>query len=252
MIRAFKLMLSFFTRFPINVEDFNFDTIAEHFYLVVIIGYIYGAISYFLSFLPLPPLLLSCIILFTIEFINGFHHFDGLLDFGEGLMVIADRKTKLKIMKDPYVGTFGLSFGVFYIITTVVSIYYILKINPLYLLAVEVLSKLSLLSCASFGNPLKEGTGKYFVKRADEKFLALALILSLPLLLIFDSTGRKAVSLAIIISVLLGLFMAKLAKGQFGGVNGDVLGATNEVSRVINLIAILFFLLTLEHNLSSL
>lgn len=121
----------------------------------------------------------------------------------------------------------------------VISLSYILDINILYLLVGEVCAKLGMLSCSTFGNPLIEGTGRYFVKKADEKFLTIGIILSLPLLLIFSGIERKIVIIAIITTIITGLCMAKIAKRHFGGVNGDVLGASNEITRVVVLLSII-------------
>ena len=43
----------------------------------------------------------------------------------------------------------------------------------------------------------------------------------------------------VFVSVLVGLVMVKVAHRHFNGVTGDVLGATNELSRMIALITLL-------------
>ncbi|AIJ05412.1 cobalamin 5'-phosphate synthase CobS [Methanocaldococcus bathoardescens] len=242
MFKEFKALLSFFTRIPIYIEDFDFDDVANHFYLIILIGYVFGIfsliISYIFSFL-FPNLLAAILILFFIEYLNGFHHIDGLIDFGDGWMAVGDKRKKLMAMKDRYIGCGGLVFAIFVNLMAVASISYILEISILYLLVVEVCAKLGMLSCSTFGNPLIEGTGRYFVKKADEKFLTIGIILSLPLLLIFSGVERKIIIIAIIIAIITGLCMAKIAKKHFGGVNGDVLGASNEITRVVVLITII-------------
>ena len=40
----------------------------------------------------------------------------------------------------------------------------------------------------------------------------------------------------ILISVLLGVFMERVAKSVFGGVSGDMIGATNEIVRAVTLV----------------
>ncbi|ACV24023.1 adenosylcobinamide-GDP ribazoletransferase [Methanocaldococcus fervens] len=242
MFREFKALLSFFTRIPTYVEEFDFERIANYFYLIVLIGYIFGIFSlimgYVFNFL-LPNLLAAVLILFFIEYLNGFHHIDGLIDFGDGWMAVGDKRKKLMAMKDRYIGCGGLVFAVFINLLAVASISYILDINIFYLLAVEVCTKLGMLSCSTFGNPLIEGTGRYFVKKSDEKFLTIGIILALPLILIFDGIERKIIIIAIITAIISGLCMAKIAKKHFGGVNGDVLGASNEITRVVVLIAVI-------------
>ncbi|XRO77155.1 adenosylcobinamide-GDP ribazoletransferase [Methanocaldococcus sp. 10A] len=242
MLKEFKALLSFFTRIPIYVEDFNFEDIANYFYLIILIGYVFGIFSlifgYVFSFL-LPNLLAAILILFLIEYLNGFHHIDGLIDFGDGWMAVGDKRKKLMAMKDRYIGCGGLVFAIFVNLLAITSISQILEISILYLLVVEVCAKLGMLSCSTFGNPLIEGTGRYFVKKSDEKFLTIGVILTLPLLLIFNGFERKVVIIAIITAIIIGLCIAKISKKHFGGVNGDILGASNEITRVVVLIVII-------------
>ncbi|MCQ6254465.1 adenosylcobinamide-GDP ribazoletransferase [Methanocaldococcus sp.] len=254
MFKEFKSLLSFFTRFPIYVEDFDFDRVASYFYLIVFIGYIFGIFSLLIGYIFnffLPNLLTAILILFFVEYLNGFHHLDGLIDFGDGYMAVGDKKKKLMAMKDRYIGCGGVVFAIFINLIAIFSISYILEINILYLLVVEVCAKLGMLSCSTFGNPLIEGTGRYFVKKSDEKFLTVGIILSLPLIILFDGIYRKVVIIAIISSIITGLCMAKIAKNHFGGVNGDILGASNEITRVVVLLTIIasikVYLLLLSH-----
>jgi adenosylcobinamide-GDP ribazoletransferase len=242
MFKEFKALLSFFTRIPIYVDDFDFEDVANHFYLIILIGYVFGAfslmLSYIFSFL-FPNLLSAVLILFFVEYLNGFHHIDGLIDFGDGWMAVGDKRKKLMAMRDRYIGCGGLVFAIFVNLLAVASLSYILDINILYLLVAEVCAKLGMLSCSTFGNPLTEGTGRYFVKKSDEKFLTVGIILSLPLLLMFGGIERKIVIIAIITAIITGLCMAKIAKKHFGGVSGDILGASNEIARVVVLITII-------------
>jgi len=45
--------------------------------------------------------------------------------------------------------------------------------------------------------------------------------------------------LVVLVAILTSLFMVGIAHRHFGGVTGDVLGATNELSRMVSLIALL-------------
>ncbi|WP_456472116.1 adenosylcobinamide-GDP ribazoletransferase [Methanocaldococcus sp.] len=237
-MRELKMLISFFTIIPINVDNFDLEKLANKFYLIVIIGYISGFLGYLFYFIFsfLSIYLLSTLILFFLEYFNRFQHFDGLLDVGDALMACKSREEKIKILKDSKIGVGAIALSSFYFFITIFSLSYILKIQPLYILVVEVLSRLSLLSTAVFGTPFKEGMAKYFVKKANEKHLTLGLILALPTIFILNN--HRIVALLIIISVLLGFFIAKLAKKEFGGVNGDVLGFSNEISRMLLYLAI--------------
>ncbi len=91
--------------------------------------------------------------------------------------------------------------------------------------------------------------GSSFVKNSNEGDVIASTVLSLLLLAIpallfmpaWLSMGDKVaiVSAALIASVIVGWVMSKVAQRNFGCVNGDVLGATNEISKVVVLLAIL-------------
>jgi adenosylcobinamide-GDP ribazoletransferase len=50
----------------------------------------------------------------------------------------------------------------------------------------------------------------------------------------------------LLVSILIGYLMARLAKRNFGMVNGDVLGATNEIARPLVLITMIVVMTCLE------
>ncbi|ADG13469.1 cobalamin 5'-phosphate synthase [Methanocaldococcus infernus ME] len=237
-MKAFKLALIFFTRIPISTESFDIELLAKHFYLVVLVGYIFGILGLFISLLFsfLPPILLATLIIFLVEYLNGFQHLDGLLDVGDALMACKSKEEKIKILKDTRLGTGAFIYGFFYLAFSIFSLSYILKINIFYILIVEVLSRLSLLTTAVFGAPMKESSAKLFIKKSDIKHLTLGLILTFPLL--FLANGR-IVAILILSSIIIGIFVSYLGKKEFGGINGDVLGFSNQVGR-----AFLYLLLT--------
>ncbi len=228
-MRILKLFISFFTRFYIHVDNFDLKEIGKNFHFIIVIGYIYGFLSLFFGklflFLKLPDILVGVIILFILEYFNSFQHFDGLLDFGDGWMSF---NNKIEALKDKYIGVGAFAFGFFITLISAISYGYLLAKNIFMLLVIEVLCRLGVLSCATFGNHLKEGSGKYIVKYCNEKNLTIGLIFTLPLLIF----GYYS-SLGILLSIFIGFYMSKISRNLFGGVNGDILGATNEICRAV-------------------
>ncbi|WP_423791918.1 adenosylcobinamide-GDP ribazoletransferase [Methanocaldococcus indicus] len=237
-MRIIKLFFSFFTRIPINVENFSLEDIGKNFHLVIFIGYFFGVIGYiFVKLLCIYPLLSSTITIFIIEYLNSFQHFDGLLDFGDAWMSF---NNKLDALKDKYIGVGGFAFGFFITLISIISYsYFITNSLIYYIFIIEVLNKLSMISCATFGNPQPSGSGRYIVKNCSLKNLMYGLILVLPLILI-----NKEVIFLIICSVIVGYILSRYANKNLSGVNGDILGASNEINR-----AVISFLIIFSNNI---
>jgi adenosylcobinamide-GDP ribazoletransferase len=112
----------------------------------------------------------------------------------------------------------------------------------------EVLIKVSMVSCAASGDA-REGMGGIFVRNTSGNSVIIALALALVFIApawwllapsYMDGLGIFAVLvLAAIVVIATGVAMARLAMKHFGCVNGDILGATNEVARATIYLAII-------------
>jgi adenosylcobinamide-GDP ribazoletransferase len=242
MIEDIRNLIAFMTRIPIGTENFDFEKIANYFFMIPIIGLIVGGVgallAYVLGYL-FPLTIVGIIVVFFLLYMQGFHHVDGLADFGDAWMVMGSPKRKLEVIKDVYMGIGGLIFVFFVELISIFAIVYAIEFSIIYILIAEVCSRLGMLVCACCGTPASEGTGRYFVKKSDEKFVVIGLILTL--LITFPLSGKLGV-LCVILAIFSGAYMARVANKHFRCVNGDVLGATNEITRMVVLLGIVFYL----------
>ncbi|MFP4546094.1 MAG: adenosylcobinamide-GDP ribazoletransferase, partial [Methanomassiliicoccales archaeon] len=249
-IGALRALFSLFTLLPVRSGERDLEALWERPYLLPLIGAVFGltmmGVLYPLS-LILPLLVAAPCALFAVHLLNRFLHFDALLDLGDGLVAHGDREMKVRAMRDSGVGAGAMAFGLFFTLVTVASLSSLTD-HALILLpfGVEILSRVSMVACAGRGDP-REGLGRMIVSRTRFRAvipsIALSLVLLSPLLLMTQAWGVSSIlqvivgfSVLVMVSVIIGVGMASLSQRSFGAVSGDVMGATNEISRLVLLV----------------
>jgi adenosylcobinamide-GDP ribazoletransferase len=239
VFKGLRDVISFLTVIPVRPPE-KVDDVARAAWLFPLAGTVIGimaaGVGYLLMqfFTPDPALALALFVLF---YLTGFHHLDGLLDIGDGLMCRGSHERRLQAMHDRDTGAGGFAAGFFVLLLTFLA----LRDFPfplLALVAAETAAKLSMVSALYTGRPSHEGTGSAFSKvvRGNHPVFITALVLSVLISYFFlGAWGLRAVLAALVV----GLFMDLLSRRSFGGISGDVLGATNELSRMAALLVML-------------
>jgi adenosylcobinamide-GDP ribazoletransferase len=261
-IKTFRDLLSFLTIIPVGgKEDFIFTT-AENVWLFPLLGGFIGLLAglYFLgssvivgfllglihSFAGLPKWVFPTLIpaAMTIAFlsvITGLQHFDGLIDLGNavGLRNVHDRKMVAHAWTVTYSGAvlalvveFAAFIGLFFI-------------NPLFafgaILAAEVAAKLSMVTIVWVGKPSHKGLGSIFLSKAKKKLNIVAYVITILVIFpLFAAVSNPVLGLVavgiVLVSIPVAFIMERVSNGVFGGVSGDMIGATNEVARAATLV----------------
>jgi len=235
MLKEIGSVFSFLTIIPSS--NATLENIAKYMYLFPIvgiaIGLLIGSFGFGLSFF-LDPLLVSLLVVASIAIITGIHHADGLADFADGLMVKGSKDKKLKAMKDLSTGSAGIVAIVLYLVGLIITISLTSGFDLFKAILIsEILAKFSMVLMASLGNSASLGSNSPFVKiMKDKKKLAVAFIIMLiPVIVIGETTGLLMIG----VTVTLTLFLLAISTRSFGGITGDVLGATNELTRLASL-----------------
>ena len=235
MLKEIGSVFSFLTILPSSSS--TLENIAKYMYVFPIvgiaIGLLVGSLGFGLSFF-LDPLLVSLIVVASIAIVTGIHHADGLADFADGLMVKGSKDRKLKAMKDLSTGSAGIVAIVLYLIGLVVTISLTSGFDLLKAVLIsEILAKFSMVLMASLGNSASIGSNSPFVTlmKDKRKLLAAFFIMIIPVALIGETIGFVMLGTTIALT----LFLLALSKRSFGGITGDVLGSTNELTRLASL-----------------
>ena len=235
MLKEIGSVFSFLTIFPSS--NSTLENIAKYMYVFpivgVFIGLLVGGMGFGLSFF-LDPLLVSLLVVASIAIVTGIHHADGLADFADGLMVKGSKERKLKAMKDLSTGSAGIVAIVLYLIGLVVTISLTSGFDLFKAILIsEILAKFSMVLMASLGNSASVGSNSPFVTMMkDRRKLVAAFFITLILIgLVGETIGF--VMLGITVGVT--LFLLALTTRSFGGITGDVLGSTNELTRLASL-----------------
>ena len=236
MLKEIGSIFSFLTIIP--TSNANLETVAKYMYLFPIvgiaIGLVVGSIGFGISFF-LDPLIVSLLVVASLALITGIHHTDGLADFADGLMVKGTKEKKLAAMKDLVTGSAGIVAIVLYLVGLIVA--FSLSSGYQLFLAIllsEIIAKYSMVLMASLGKSASVGSNSPFVElMKNRKKLAVTTVITLiPLIALGGTTGL----IVFAVGTTFTLFLLALSTRSFGGITGDILGATNELSRLASVL----------------
>ncbi len=257
-VSALKGMFSFFTMIPINIDRRNMDDMNAMFWLTPVVGAFFGLLAgtvFCLLSEYTTALVAAAATLFVIGFTNRFLHLDGMIDVGDGLTVAGKREDHIRALKDTLIGAGGMATGLFVILMTFAE--YASMTIPMFMFigfAAEVVSRNAQVSAAAFGTA-GNGMAGDSVRGTSPRSLVYSTILSAAIIALYcfllnlnwaiASDFTIPLIVGFIAAPLWGYIMSRVAEKNFGMVNGDVLGATNESARVITVLVmmILFYVL---------
>ena len=241
IIKGLKGLFGFLTIIPIGME--SLEALSKYFFLCPIVGFVVGmiagAIGFGASFL-LPDLICGFLVLVIIQFVTGFHHLDGLLDFSDAAMARGDTKRRLEVMHDMYTGAAAVASGVIVLVLTGLAFGSFSGLDILKAAIVaEVIAKEAMVLTAYLGKkPSYKGSGYYVVEAMEKKHLEAfaSLVLCVVIGLVLVGVWFVFVFAAMLVAVAL---LTYYSNKTLESVTGDVMGATNEINRLIALVVML-------------
>lgn len=240
--RAVQSVLAFLTILPAGRQSHDIHYVARNMYLFPVAGLVIGAIIGAMAFGISPflhPLLVGLLVTGALVIITGVHHTDALADLADGLMVKGDKEVKHKAMLDPAVGSAGVAALVMYFAGMIVVFQTGFSSGLAILtglITAEVIAKYVMVLLANRGLSAWEGFSSPFTAAMkDRRKMAAATGMMLAIVWLASSyAGLIALGVSLAIAGLMKYVSGK----SFGGISGDVLGASNETTRLSSLIVL--------------
>ena len=241
--RSIQTIISFLTIIPgykSHSNDLNSVANAMHYFPLagVLIGAIVGGFAYLIS-LYLQPLIVGFLVTTTLALITGLHHTDALADFADGLMKRGEKLTKRNAMRDPALGSAGVTAIVLYVAGMIIAISSLHQGLKLFssIVAAEVIAKFVMVMQAHRGYSAWEGFSSPFTAAMkDKRKIIIATIMSIAVIW-FSGTSYFGL-IALSVSLGLAALIQYLSNQAFGGISGDVMGASNEIARLCSLMVL--------------
>jgi len=236
------LALSLLTRLPLKLDEHAYTRSAAAAWAYPLVGLVSGVFACLAAqialWLGLPLWASALFALMAAILATGAMHEDGLADCADGFWGGWDPAMRLKIMKDSQIGTYGVLVLLASLGLRFGALLEILSWDAwaLPLIAVHVASR-AVMPAIMTALPHARDTGlSRSVGQVQTRSAIIASALGCVALSI--AFGAQAIYLVIIAAIATG-FVAWLAKRKIGGQTGDVCGASQQVSEVVLLLALI-------------
>jgi adenosylcobinamide-GDP ribazoletransferase len=234
---ALRGALGFLTRLPVGHDERAWDAFRTTPAAFPLAGYLVGAVLAVPLLLPVPATVAAALSLGTLVGLTGITHLDGLADLGDGLAVHGDAERRRAVMHDSAVGV-GALVAVVLVVLALWSGASELAARParaaLLVVTAEVAAKLATAAVVCLGTASHEGLGSALTGASGPRDLLVPAVLAVPAAAL--TWPRPASALALLAGAAVGPVVVRWAERSLGGVGGDVMGATNELARVVALL----------------
>jgi adenosylcobinamide-GDP ribazoletransferase len=241
--RAFSIALAFLTVIPTGawqgkVSDRELaDSRCAYPVVGVLVGVILAVISTELARLSVGAGLSAFLILAAWVCLTGGLHLDGLADSFDGLFLWGDSQRRLTVMRDPRIGTFGVTAIVVVLLGKYAALEHLASADrSMAILCAVASSRTAILVAAGVSRYARStGTGRIVIDAATPLDSLIAAVL----IVVFGAcaAGGPGVLGGLAILILAGLAV-RLGGARLGGITGDILGALVEIGELAFLLVL--------------
>ncbi|ELZ48063.1 cobalamin 5'-phosphate synthase [Halorubrum distributum JCM 9100] len=261
-VAALRGALGFLSRIPVGGGEGDWEAFRRTPAAIPAVGYPIGALLALpvaaATLLPVrvPSLTVGVAFAAWVSLVTGITHLDGVADLGDAAVVHGDADRRREVMKDSALGvggTLALALVVVGLVTAATVLADVARLSLVdaivIVVAAEVAAKGATATLVCVGEAPHEGLGSALTEPSGPRALVGVALATAPVLLLGWPAGRpgsvasvavqpgSVVPIAVVLTaagVAAALVLA-WARSRLGGVSGDVLGATNELARVVGL-----------------
>lgn len=230
-----RAAIAFLTRVPVSAPP-EATAISLAWFPVVgaLIG-LAGALAYAVALLVVPPVLGAALATAALVVLTGALHEDGLADSADAWGGGSTREDALRILDDPAHGTYGVLALVLGLLLRVSAVAAMTPAAAVLILpAAHALTRAAMVGVLATTPPARStGLGAHYAAIASRRTLAAALAGAL--IIGFGLAGLASAAFAAV-AVAGAWLVRRLGMRAIGGVSGDVLGATQQVTEVAILV----------------
>jgi adenosylcobinamide-GDP ribazoletransferase len=221
---------------PVPGHRFRLDAALVWFPIVgLLLGGLLALLDVGLSWLQVPSLLGSALIVVALLALTGALHADGLMDTCDAVFAHATPERRLEIMRDPRVGAFGVVGLVSAIVLKVAALDALpLALHTSTLILMPTVGRWSIVLLATLYPYGREvGLGSALKATATVRGLVLASLVPAAACLLVGPMGLAIGVLSLLAAGLFGAWLMRLLPG----LTGDCYGAGCEITETIVLVA---------------
>jgi adenosylcobinamide-GDP ribazoletransferase len=237
VLRALRGALGFLSRLPVGHDGDSWEAFRATPASMPFAGYVVGALLALPIALPGPEPTVAFAFVVAVYLVTGINHTDGVIDLGDALVVHGGPAERRAVLKDTVVGAGG-ALAVAVVIAGLLTAGFALAALPLRAALLVVIAEvgakggMALLVC--FGSAPHDGLGAALTGRSGPRSAVLVVASAVPAAALTWPRVEIAGTM-LLAAVIVTLGSLRLARTALGGVNGDVLGATNEIARIVAL-----------------
>jgi len=229
--------VTFLTRVPIGAKRRHDADVGGAVPWFPVVGAIVGlvvAAAYAGAARFVPALIAATLAVATGVLITGALHEDGFGDVADAFGGGASREDALRILKDPRLGTFGVLAVVVSVLVRVAAIAALTgRVALVVVPAVHALARAAAVGAMAIFEPVESGLGAVYTRSASLRRASIGVVAGAA---IASALLRVWVAPAVAIGFVVCIAMGAFAKRKIGGINGDVLGAIEQLAEMALLI----------------
>jgi adenosylcobinamide-GDP ribazoletransferase len=236
-IRSLRAAMSFLTVLPVaNADGSAGERLGRAYFPAIgaLVGLAAG-IAFVVTAAATTPLLGAAVAVAMLSALTGAIHLDGLADTADGLLTHGDVERRLAVMRDPGLGSYGVTAIVAVLVLEVAALASIPTGRALAALVVAgAISRLATLPVIVFV-PYVRSSGKGLAAW-DPRRRGLDLAVGAATVVLVSLLDWRRTLLALPVAALIAALLAIVSRRRLGGATGDVCGAVAELCQVATLI----------------